>query len=141
HQLNCLVELAIILYEMGWEQRVSPYVQRALSIVDTLPEEPEAGFINGLNKLSVLVRRKDSGRARQLAEKSFQMAEARLGPDNERTAILLGNFAEVAAMAEGAAAAIPLYRRALETIERRLGQESSYVAQLASGLALALAHI
>lgn len=141
HQLNCLVELAVILHEMGWEQRAGPYIQRALSVVDELSEKPTEGFINSLNKLAVLLGRKDAGRARQLAEQAFQMAEALLGAGNERTAILLGNLAKVTAMAEGAAAAIPLYRRALETVEQRLGKESSYVAQLASGLALALSYV
>lgn len=140
HQLNCLVELAFALQSMGWEQRAAPYVQRALALADGLLETPDITFVGALNKLAVLVRKKDPERARRLAERAVQAAERTLGADHMETAILLSNLALTTEEAEGAAAAIPLFKRALEILERRLGQESSFVAQLAAAYALALAH-
>lgn len=141
YQLNCLVDLAFALYEMGMEQSAAPYVQRALSIVERLPKSPDLELANGLNKLAIFLRKKEPWLAKQLAERALRITEDSFGPDSEKTAIVLGNLAGTTHSAEGAEAAIPLYQRALELIERHQGQDSSFVAKLAEGLALAFVDI
>jgi tetratricopeptide (TPR) repeat protein len=140
YQLGCLVELASTLYSVGWEKRAEPYVQRALELADGLPPEPGPEFIDGLNKLSVLLGRRDPERARQLGTQAVHLAERAFGPDNEQTAVLLGNLAVTIDQTGEPSAAIPLFQRALEVTERRWGEGSSYVSQLAMGLGHALAH-
>jgi tetratricopeptide (TPR) repeat protein len=141
YQLDCLVELAVTLYWEGWEKRAEPYIQRALELTERLPSKPGPEFINGLNKLSVLLRKKDPERAKHLGEQAVHLAERVLGPDNEQTALLLGNLAATTEVVGNASAAIPLFHRALELTERRWGQGSSYIAQLAMGLGKALASV
>jgi tetratricopeptide (TPR) repeat protein len=79
-------------------------------------------------------QQKDYGRSEQLLGAALLEA-AKFGPDDPRVAVTLHNQANLAAAQGKAAAAEPLYRRALALLQKARGDDHPQVAMARLGLA------